>query len=234
MAAPTGVVVVDDHLAFAELLALAIGEQPDLRCLGHAVNARQAQALVARVRPDVVLMDVELQDADGIALTRQLRRAHPNLQVVVLTSHNDMAVAARAAAAGAGAFVPKEAALGDVLAALRGVRDGTMMIAPATLARGARTRPPGPALTGGGDRLTSREMDVLRLLAQGRDSTAIAHHLGISGHTCRGYLKGLFAKLGAHSQLEAVVTAVRRGLIDIDDGTPGATPGTRPPDLGVG
>jgi DNA-binding NarL/FixJ family response regulator len=219
---PTRVVVVDDHRTFAELLTLAINETADLICLGQAVSAKEGRVLVDQLRPDIVLMDVELPDGDGIALTRELRRAYPQLRVVVLTSHSELGVAARAAAAGAGAFVRKDGALKDVLSALRTVRNDAMLIAPATLASGAATHDAdaeghAEGHAGGGarlDQLTPRELDVLRLLAGGCDAAKIARRLGISDNTCRGYLKSLFAKLGVHSQLEAVVVAARSGVID--------------------
>jgi DNA-binding NarL/FixJ family response regulator len=207
MAPPTTVVVVDDHRTFAELLALAINHTTDLVCLGQAVNADDARQLVDQARPDIAVIDVELPDTDGIALTAELRRSHPELRVVVLTSHSQLEVAVRAAAAGAGAFVRKDGALAEVLAALRTVRTSSMMIAPATLADGARTEHPA-------DQLTPRELDVLRLLAEGYDAARIARQLGISDNTCRGYLKSLYGKLGVHSQLEAVVVAVRARVIN--------------------
>jgi DNA-binding NarL/FixJ family response regulator len=213
--APTSVVVVDDHCTFAELLSLAINNTTDLVCVGQASNAHEARTLVERLRPDIVVMDVELPDCDGIALTAELRVAHPQLRVVVLTSHGQLDYAMRAAAAGAGAFVRKDGSLKDVLTALRGVRTGTMMIAPATLTKesGQLTSTTIADMPTG--QLTPRELDVLRLLAKGFDAGRIARRLGISDNTCRGYLKSLYAKLDVHSQLEAVVVAVRSQLIEL-------------------
>jgi DNA-binding NarL/FixJ family response regulator len=208
----TDVVVVDDHVTFAELLALALRGEPDLRCVGTAETVKEGLALVDRLRPDVVVMDVHLGDGDGIAATEQLVARYPGIRVVVLTAHADRSVMHRASDAGACALLPKDGALNDMLAALRTARQGGFVVHPRLLKR--IVSPAAPA-TEYMPPLTRREQDVLQLLADGLDARAVAKRLGITLHTCRGYIKNLLLKLDAHSQLEAVAIANRSGLIRV-------------------
>src|SRR4051794_8295406 len=111
------VVVVDDHKVFAELLAMALSGEPDFACVGHAQNVDEGMALVEAVHPDLVIMDVQLGDGDGIAATAELTERFPDLRVVVLTAHVDQRLLQRAAAANASALLPKDGDLPDMLSA---------------------------------------------------------------------------------------------------------------------
>jgi DNA-binding NarL/FixJ family response regulator len=163
------------------------------------------------LRPDVVVMDVQIGADDGVDATAELTQMFPELRVVVLTAHADSLLMHRAGAAGACSLLPKDGSLPEFLAAVRSARPGGLAVHPTLLRLLMSSSPAGlvdvPLLTG-------REQDVLRLLATGMDTPAIADHLGISVHTCRGYAKGLLMKLDAHSQLEAVAIGARLGLVD--------------------
>jgi len=208
------VLVVDGHQTFAELLGVALRGQPDLRYVGHARNGEQALRLCAELRPDVILLDPELPDADGIAIAEMLRHRQPNTRVVILTASNEATLVGRATAAGAAGFLSKNGALGDVLHAVHTAHGGGMTVSTDILARLLRSTSPVVGPRGGG--LTAREHEVLELMGSGLDPRAIARRLGISVHTCRGYVKAVLAKLDVHSQLEAVAVATRRGLIQPD------------------
>jgi DNA-binding NarL/FixJ family response regulator len=208
------VLVVDGHQTFAELLGVALRGQPDLRYVGHARNGEQALRLAAELRPDVILLDPELPDADGIAIAEMLRHRQPDTRVVILTASNEATLVGRATAAGAAGFLSKNGALGDVLHAVHTAHGGGMTVSTDILARLLRSTTPVVGPRGGG--LTAREHEVLELMGSGLDPRAIARRLGISVHTCRGYVKAVLAKLDAHSQLEAVAVATRRGLIQPD------------------
>jgi DNA-binding NarL/FixJ family response regulator len=217
VAARTRVLIVDDHRSFADALTMAIDIHDDLACVGAASSIATAIDTARAVVPDVVLLDIHLPDGDGIDAMQQIRDACPGARVVILTGHTDVEVLARAAAAGASGFLPKESPIGSVISAIRAARHGEMHIEGAMLAAilgrvsspaagVGRTDPDAAALT-------PRETDVLLLMGQGMDPHAIASWLGISLHTCRGYQKAIMAKLRAHSQLEAVVLASRKGLL---------------------
>ena len=212
----TKVLLVDDHRLFAEALGMAISRHPDLACVGTSTTIEECLEAVEATAPDVILLDVRLPDGDGIDAIDAIRARQPGVRVVVMTGHTDVETMARAAAAGAGGFLPKESSIGAVLEAIRAARDGTMLVDGSTLSailvRVGRP-PAGRGDAQVGSSLTRRELDVLGLMGQGLDSHAVAARLTISLHTCRGYQKSILAKLDAHSQLEAVVIAARQGLI---------------------
>ncbi|GGN37528.1 DNA-binding NarL/FixJ family response regulator [Actinoplanes campanulatus] len=212
------VLVVDGHQTFAELLGHALAGQPDLRWVGHARTGAEAISLAAELRPDVIVLDPELSDADGIAIAELIRVRQPDSRVVILTASEEQSLVRRATTAGAAGFLSKNGALGDVLNALRTAHRGSMTVSTDILARLLRSTTPATAPRGGvaNGGLTVRENEVLQLMAAGLDARTVARRLGISVHTCRGYQKAVLAKLGAHSQLEAVAIATRRGLVRPD------------------
>lgn len=207
-----GVLVIDDHRTFADLVARALDAEAGLHCLGTASTGPEAMHAIGRTSPDVILMDVDLGDEHGIDLTREILARWPDLPVVVLTGQADATVMHAAASAGACALVAKNGALDDLLEAIRTAHVGGMYVHPdllVTLVGSARTAP-GRAMH---PDLTPRESDVLHELARGHQVSQIARRLGMSVHTCRGHVKSILAKLGVHSQLEAVVVAGSLGLI---------------------
>ncbi|NUR09362.1 MAG: response regulator transcription factor [Nocardioidaceae bacterium] len=207
------VLVVDDHTVFAQLLRRALEDEPDLECVGIAATVRDAQEMAVRLRPDTVLMDVQLRDGDGVAATTDLVAADPEIRVVVVSAFIDGTLLRRAAAAGACALQPKDGDLDEMLHAVRTARAGTFAVHPRLLREAVTSDPVDLRVP----TLTSRESDVLQMLAAGLDTGVIARELGISVNTCRSYVKNLLVKLGAHSQLEAVVVAMRSGLIRTDE-----------------
>ena len=209
------VLVVDDHSTFAELLTGAIDREPDLVSVGHATTGAAGVAMFDKLRPDVVLMDLQLPDIDGFAATAQIVAISPQARVIMLTAHVTAAVVAAAAASGVCGFLPKDGHLADMLKTVRTAEPGNLAVDPALLAR-LIGQPQAPSRTLARP-LSQRELTVLTRMADGKDVTSIARELRISAHTCRGHVKAVLDKLGAHSQLEAVVIAVRIGLIAIND-----------------
>ncbi|MFS8201336.1 response regulator [Streptomyces sp. CWNU-52B] len=201
------VLVVEDQRALADALAIAIGAQPDLDCGDAVGTVDEALREAARRPPSVVLMDIHLPGTDGIDGTRLLKEAHPSARVVVLTADATPDQLARAVTAGASAFLAKHSAFEDILTAIRTTATGQLLVEESTLT--ARL----PPRRWNGYGLTRREHEVLVLLAQGHGLKAIADRLVLSRHTVRGHVKSLLVKLGAHSQLEAVVTANRLGIL---------------------
>src|SRR5438445_755492 len=195
---------------------MAIATPADLDCVGTAATIAEGRRLAAELHPDVILIDVELPDGDGIEAVPELRRDNPRTRVLVLTGHTAVGVLARAASAGVCGFLLKESGIQEVLRAVRVARDGGMIVNNVTLSgvlsRIAAGGPPGGGVSAV-ELFTPRELDVLRGLATGSDPQNIARDLGMSVNTCRGHVKSILGKLGAHSQLEAVVIALRRGLL---------------------
>ena len=212
---PLRVLIVDDHHAFADSLAIAIDVQGDLECIGTAGTVDEALAHARRNPPDVVLMDVDLPGADGLEGTVRLKELCPEAKVLILTGRTDLGVVGRAADAGASGFLPKESRVADVIESIRSAGQGQMLIDARTLSlilastqRAQQKAARRPAVD-----LTPRELSVLALMGEGMDPKAIAERFTLSIHTSRGYVKTILAKLGARSQLEAVVKAMRLGLI---------------------
>ncbi len=206
------IVLIDDHQTFLDLLKFGIDREDDLMVVGTARTAAEGRTLVARTCPDVVLLESALPDGDGLAILAALVVQHPRASVVMLTAAEDTDLPARVAAAGAAGFLAKSGALARVIDTIRSARPGSMIIDPLFLATlpaesgSARRIVPLPVLT-------NRESAVLGLLDQGKDPRTIARELSISLHTARGYVKSLLVKLDCHSQLEAVVTGRRLGLL---------------------
>lgn len=213
----TRVMVVDDHATFAELLTDALDRQADLRGVGHATTAAQGVALFRELRPDLVLMDLQLPDSTGFEATRQILDIDPDAKVIVLTAHAKPEHAREALAAGACGFLAKDDTLAEMLAAIRTARHDHVAVSPELMMHliAESGAPPAPKV-----RLSERQLDVLTLLARGEDVQHIAKELNISLSTCRSYVKTILSKLEAHSQLEAVVIAAQLGLVTVEQPAP--------------
>ena len=213
----TRVLVVEDEQTLAGALQIAIDAQPDMDCVGAVRTAEEAVALAVASHPDTVLMDIRLPGTDGIEATRQVKAACPRVRVLILTADATPARLAAAAAAGASGFLAKDSPFPDVLAAIRAPVDGKMLVEQDTLAALVqslhRASPPLDSPMPELARLTARERQVLALMGEGLDPQAIARRLVVSRHTARGHVKNILMKLGAHSQLEAVVIATRAGYL---------------------
>lgn len=206
------VLIVDDHTTFAELLAQALEREPDLVCVGFATTISSALEQFVHLQPDVVVMDYHLPDGDGIVAAERVLRLAPSTRVVMLTGDPDPTALTRAAGSGICAFLPKDGSLMTLLETLRHARNGGMMVHPQLVTQlGARRK--APTSGKGFAALTDRELEVLKLMAAGNDVRANARVLGITENTCRGYVKSILAKLGAHSQLEAVAVAAKLGIL---------------------
>ncbi len=207
-----GVLVVDDHSTFAELLALALDSEPDLHCVAVAADRETALEAAREHAPDIAVVDLLLGREDGISLAADLASLRPGIRVVILTAHADQVVMRRASAAGVCGLLAKNGSLNDLLNTLRSARPGGFIVDPQLLQRLVSTRDHTPVDL---PSLTPREQEVLELLAEGQDARTAARSMGISLHTCRSYIKNVLAKLDAHSQLEAVATATRVGIVHV-------------------
>lgn len=206
---PTNVLIVDDHRVVAEGLAALINRQADMRVVGNVGTVAETAAAAA-LNPDVVVIDFRLPDGDGPDAADAIRSIRPAAKMIFLTREDTDTARVAAVQSGASAFIHKSRAAAEVVAAIRDVARGKMLITPRTIARLLTKRREIEAQL---KRLTRRERDVLRLMAEGYPSRSIAVELGISYTTVRTHIRGLGAKLAVHSKLEAILKARELGLI---------------------
>jgi two-component system, NarL family, nitrate/nitrite response regulator NarL len=206
------VVIVDDHTMVREAIALALGRSPQLDVVGSASSVREGRAMVQELHPDVVVLDYSLPDGTGIDLARSIHEADPPARTILLTASEGVQAAAEAVSAGCSGFVRKSADLDDLAAGVLRVHGGEAIFDAQTLsaAIGWLNRPSGAPVG-----LTERELDVLRCLAEGRSTVEISELLYLSHHTVRNHVRNILGKLGARSQLEAVVIGATKGLVSV-------------------
>lgn len=207
------VLVVDDHQMFTESLVRLLGDEADLIVTGTAQTSAEAVEAVRSERPDVVLLDYQLPDADGATAARDILATAPDTRIVVLTGFADSATIHAALEAGCTGFLTKDRAASELVGAVRAAHAGESPISPDSASMLLPHFGAAPATDGGGGGLTDREREILAFIAQGLSNQAIANQLFISVNTVRNHVQNLNRKLGASSKLEAASIAQQRGLI---------------------
>lgn len=197
------VLIADDHAVVRTGLDQLLGTEDDIELVGSATNGAEAVRLVAELLPDVVLMDLSMPVLDGSGATRQIAERHPGVRVVVLTSFADDRHIAEALDAGAIGYVLKHADPDELIDAVRSAAAGDAPLDPKA-ARVLLESRRGPAASG---RLSPREEEVLRLVAQGLANKLIARRLGISERTVKAHLTNVFAALGVTDRTQAALWA---------------------------
>jgi NarL family two-component system response regulator LiaR len=215
---PLRVMVVDDHAAFAESLREVLGRRPSFELTPSAGTGEEAVRLAEETQPDVILMDQHLPGTTGAQTAGQILSRRPSTKIVMLTgggTDDDMLDAIEAGVSG---YLIKTARVAEIADAIQRVASGEMLIPAATLSgllqrarERARMRADRARQV---DSLTPRELDVLRLMAAAKETSAVADELGISANTARGYVQAVIEKLQAHSRLEAVLRAQELGLLE--------------------
>jgi DNA-binding NarL/FixJ family response regulator len=208
---PTTVLLVDDHELIRQGLRRNFERDPQFEVVGEAGSASEAEHLVAALHPQVVIMDVRLPDASGLDTTRALRAKYPDLGIVVLTMYAGDEQVLGALDAGASAFIPKSAPAQEVIAAARHAASSPGSFSAADLA-GVLRRSSNARVV-----LTTREHEVLALLAQGLSVAEIAKQLFISPSTTKSHIARLYEKLDAGNRAHAMVNAMRLGLLPRSD-----------------
>lgn len=217
---PIKVFVVDDHAVVRRGLQAFFESEPDLEVVGAADGGMQALDLLEGLeaqgrRPDVVVMDLQMRPLDGIESTRLIRARYDDVAVVVLTSYADDELVRGALAAGASGYVLKDADTDQVAAAVRAADRGELQLDPAVARRLLSSLGAAPRGEARAD-LTTREVEVLRLVGAGAANKEIALALGISERTARTHVSNILGKLGLASRTQAALWAVREGLVEVD------------------
>lgn len=213
---PVTVLIAEDHTLVREGTRQLL-EKRGIRVVGEAANGEEAVHLAQQLNPDLVLMDVSMPRLNGIEATRIIKERQPGVAVLVLTAYDDDQYVFALLQAGAAGYLMKDAHGDEVVTAVRAVARGESVLAP-SVARKVLTRfstPQKPAAPGP-DALTDREMDVLRLAARGESNKVIADHLKLSSRTVQAHLSSIFAKFDVASRTEAVLHALKSGLIKLE------------------
>lgn len=213
----TRILLVEDHAAFREPLSFMFDREPEFTVVGQAGSLAEAREMLDVV--DVAVVDLDLPDGNGAELIGELRAANPQAMVLVLTASTDRRIHARAVEAGAAGALHKSARIKDVIDAVRRLKEGETLLSPNQLGellrlavqQHAQDREARKAI----EQLTPREREVLRALADGLSDKEIAERLHIGTGTVRNHFMNIFNKLGVHSRLQALVFAVRHGLVEI-------------------
>lgn len=212
------VLVVDDHTIVRDGISALLALAGDIEVVGEAVNGNEALKMVSKLEPDVVLMDVAMPIMDGLEATRRISKDFPKTKVLVITQHDDKEYVFPVIESGASGLISKAGASSELASGIRAVYNGDSFLSPSVAkllvenyqqTAGDRTQldPYG--------RLTEREREILKLLAEGFGTQEIAEMLVITRKTVEGHKTNLMAKLGIHNKIDLVKYALRRGIISI-------------------
>ena len=211
--APIRIGIVDDHALVREGLRLILDAQPDMDVVGEASDPAGALSMAALGEPQIMLVDLTLDGSDGVALIRDLTDRNPRIRVIAVTMHHHEETVRQAFLAGAAGYVVKGAASADLIAALRAVANNQHYVHPVVASvvvvdslRWLRQ----------GDRLSPREIEVLRLVTAGRTAAETGRALGISAHTVRRHLSNTASKVGVHGRVALTRYAVEHHLVHED------------------
>jgi DNA-binding NarL/FixJ family response regulator len=213
---PLRIVVVDDHIILRDGIVSILKAQPDFEVVGVAGSVAGALEAVKNSRPDVILMDYGLPDGTGLDATKEILASHPQIDIVLLTVHEEDEILFAAVRSGAKGYLLKNVSAKVMLAKLRGLSQGDAAILPAQtgriLSEFARTAPPQPSEENIIP-LTDRELEVLQLVANGSSNQEIAAQLHISLHTVKNHLHHILEKLQVENRRQAARAAVQKGLV---------------------
>lgn len=203
------VLLVDDHDLIRQGLRRAFERESDFTVVAEATSIAECLAAATEHKPEVAVVDINLTDGSGLDAVVQLRKEHPEMGIVVLTMYDDDNHLFKAMEAGASAFVPKSVSTDQVLAAARHAASAPHAFSAADLAEAMRRRmaPTGP-------RLSAREAELLELLSEGLSVSAVARRMFISESTVKTHMSKLYEKLGASNRAQALMSAIRLGLIN--------------------
>lgn len=215
------VLLVEDHASFRQAITMVLHSEPDLVAAGDVGTVEEAVAAAEVTTPDVAVVDLDLPDGDGLAAIREMRKVSPKTACVVLSALTDDVAFGAAIETGASAVLHKSIEIPDLLDAIREVAAGRAVLPAADTSRRlqalARSRDQNWHAQLLEQSLTAREKEVLQLLARGAGNRRIGRELGISPETVQTHIRNMLAKLAVGSRLEAVVKALRLGLVDPPD-----------------
>ena len=214
------ILVADDHPLLREALCQAFSRQRDMQVVGNAGDGEEAINLVSQLKPDVVVMDIVMPKLNGIEASKQIKKLAPNTAIVILTAHDDADYVLGLLEAGAAGYLLKSARGQDLVDAIRAIRDGESVLHPGIiekLLKRAILRSEGVVQPKAQELLSERETEILKLLATGMSNKQIAGRLYLSLRTVKAHISNIFNKMDVASRSEALVQALKMGLITLVD-----------------
>lgn len=212
------VLLADDHVLVRQGIRQFLEEAGDIEVVAEADDGAEAIRLIEEHRPEVAILDIRMPEVTGVEATRRIKSHFPEVRVLILTAYDDDPYVFALLQAGADGYVLKTASADELVRAVRTVHEGQSALSPEITGKVVRQmtggRPSGAAEQV--ESLTERELDVLRLAAQGKTNRAIGSELGISHRTVQGHLASVYGKLDVNSRTEAVTEALRRGWIVVE------------------
>jgi two-component system, NarL family, response regulator LiaR len=210
------ILLADDHALFRQGMKSLLESEPDLRVIGEAQNGREAVRYAADTKPDIILMDIQMPELDGVRATQSILEINAQANVIILTMYRQDSYVFEAVKAGARGYLLKDADASELIDAIRRVNDGDTLLDPEIVLEDFHAKKESLPDEKRGD-LTEREAAILRLLAQGSSNQEIALKLNISEKTVRNRLSEIFAKLQLNNRTQAALYAIREGLASLDD-----------------
>jgi DNA-binding NarL/FixJ family response regulator len=213
------VLVADDEERFRRVVFALLQDEPDIEVVGHASDGAEAVAVAQELVPDLVLLDVRMPGMHGIEAATAIRRLLPTTKVIMLTASAEEDDVFEALKAGAGGYILKEGLVNDLAQAVRVVaQDLGLLLSPSIASKVLTEFKEAPRRASTGPGLTERELQVLRLVSQGFANHEIAEQLHLSGHTVKRHVANILAKLHQRSRLDAVMFALRSGVLASETG----------------
>ncbi len=209
------ILVVDDHAIMRDGIRALLGLHEDIEIVGEASEGKEAVEKAQELAPDVIVMDIAMPDMDGLEATRRITKKNPTVKVLVLTQHDNKEYILSAIKAGVVGYIPKRALGLELVSAIRAVHQGDSYLYPSAAAAVIRDYLKG-VTKDPFDRLTAREREIFKLVAEGHTSREIADKLFISLKTVLGHRTKIMEKLDLHNRSELIKYAIRKGLISMD------------------
>ena len=210
------ILLADDHTVMRSGLRLLLERQPNFQVVGEAADGRQAVELAASEKPDVVVMDIAMPHLNGVEAARQIANRSPHTAIAILSMHSDESYVIRSLKAGARAYLLKDSAEADLIAAINAITEGKSFFSPAVRQMLKEDYMHQLAAVGAEDSyelLTTREREVLQLVAEGKSNKEVANLLNLSLYTVETHRTHILQKLNLHSVPELILYAVRKGII---------------------
>ncbi len=220
MKTKTKILIADDHPLLCEALCQTLSKEPDMEVVGKAGNGEEAVNMASKLKPDIIIMDIIMPKFDGIEASKRIKSSEPNIAILILTAYDDDNYVLGLLEAGAAGYLLKSARGQDLIEAVRAIRAGESVLHPEIiekLLKRAMLKSSGILKPQASELLSEREKEMLKLLATGLGNKEIAQRLNLSLRTVKAHMSNIFTKMNVASRSEALVEALRSGLLSLDN-----------------